>query len=45
MTMESLYKEVMDINMMEDDDRKDAAAKAFFDRLNFFDEFNVRSAV
>ncbi len=35
MGMESLYKEVMDINMMEDDDRKDAAAKAFFERLNF----------
>lgn len=37
MSMESLYKEVMDINMMEDDDRKEAAAKGFFERLNFMD--------
>lgn len=35
MGMESLYKEVMAINLMEDDDRKDATAKAFFERLNF----------
>ncbi|MBM9605352.1 AMP-binding protein [Desulfopila inferna] len=37
MGMESLYKEVMDINMMADDDRKDDAAKAFFERLNFME--------
>ena len=34
MSMINLFKEVMDINMMEDDDRKDAAAKSFFERLN-----------
>ena len=34
MGMDSLYKEVMDLNMMDDDDRKEAAAKAFFDKLN-----------
>jgi acetyl-CoA synthetase/4-hydroxybutyrate---CoA ligase (AMP-forming) len=32
--MMNLYKEVMDINMMEDDSRKDDAAKSFFERLN-----------
>jgi len=34
MGMEQLYKEVMDLNTMEDDDRKEAAAKAFFKKLN-----------
>ena len=34
MGMESLYKEVMVLNMMEDNEKKAAAAKAFFDRLN-----------
>lgn len=34
MSMANLFKEVMDINMMEDDDRKDNAAKSFFERLN-----------
>lgn len=34
MSMMNLYKEVMDINMMEDDSRKDDAAKSFFERLN-----------
>ncbi len=37
MSMQSLYKEVMDINMMEDDARKDDVAKAFFARLNFME--------
>ncbi len=37
MSMQSLYKEVMDINLMEDDHRKDNAAKAFFERLNFME--------
>lgn len=37
MSMEKLYKEVMEINLMEDDDRKDTAAKAFFERLNFME--------
>ncbi len=37
MSMDKLYKEVMEINLMEDDDRKDAAAKAFFERLNFME--------
>lgn len=34
MSMINLFKEVMDINMMADDDRKDAAAKSFFEQLN-----------
>lgn len=34
MSMTDLYKEVMDINTMEDDERKDSAAKSFFERLN-----------
>ena len=37
MSMQSLYKEVMDINMMKDDARKDDVAKAFFARLNFME--------
>ncbi len=32
--MENLYREVMDINMMEDNEEKGAVAKAFFDKLN-----------
>jgi 4-hydroxybutyrate---CoA ligase (AMP-forming) len=35
MGMETLYKEVMDLNMMEDNDQKKAVAKAFFEKLNF----------
>ena len=35
MGMENLYKEVMALNMMEDDDQKSVAAKAFFEKLNF----------
>ena len=35
--MKNLYKEVMDLNMMEDDDRKKDVAKAFFDKLNFME--------
>ncbi len=34
MGMEKLYKEVMDLNMMDDNDQKEAAAKAFFEKLN-----------
>ncbi len=34
MGMETLYKEVMDLNMMDDNDQKEAAAKAFFEKLN-----------
>ncbi|MBW1635517.1 MAG: AMP-binding protein [Deltaproteobacteria bacterium] len=37
MGMENLYKEVMDINLMDDNDLKKDAAKAFFERLNFMD--------
>ena len=32
--MENLYREVMDLNMMEDKEEKGAVAKAFFDKLN-----------
>jgi 4-hydroxybutyrate---CoA ligase (AMP-forming) len=35
MGMEDLYREVMDLNMMDDDDRKRDVAKAFFEKLNF----------
>jgi len=35
MGMENLYKEVMVLNMMEDNEQKATAAKAFFDKLNF----------
>ena len=35
MGMETLYREVMDLNMMEDNEQKKAVAKAFFDKLNF----------
>ncbi len=34
MSMESLYREVMDLNMMDDDDRKRDVAKAFFEKFN-----------
>ncbi|ACN13998.1 AcsM1 [Desulforapulum autotrophicum HRM2] len=34
MGMETLYKEVMDLNLMDDNDQKEAAAKAFFEKLN-----------
>jgi acetyl-CoA synthetase/4-hydroxybutyrate---CoA ligase (AMP-forming) len=34
MGMENLYKEVMELNGMDDNDQKEAAAKAFFDKLN-----------
>jgi 4-hydroxybutyrate---CoA ligase (AMP-forming) len=37
MGMEKLYREVMDVNMMEDNEQKRAAAKAFFDKLNFME--------
>ena len=32
--MENLYKEVMELNLMDDNDQKEAAAKAFFKKLN-----------
>ncbi len=35
MGMQDLFKEVMDLNMMDDNDEKEAAAKAFFDKLNY----------
>ena len=35
MGMENLYKDVMVLNMMEDNEQKATAAKAFFDKLNF----------
>ncbi|MFH0730622.1 MAG: AMP-binding protein [Pseudomonadota bacterium] len=34
MSMDPLYTEVMKLNMMADDDRKEAAARAFFEKLN-----------
>lgn len=34
MGIETLYKEVMALNMMPDNDEKEAAAKAFFNKLN-----------
>ncbi|MGW8192796.1 MAG: acyl-CoA synthetase [Desulforhopalus sp.] len=34
MGMKNLYREVMDINAMEDNDAKRGAAKAFFEKLN-----------
>ena len=34
MGIETLYKEVMDLNMMADNADKEAAAKAFFEKLN-----------
>jgi len=37
MGMEDLYREVMDLNMMDDDDRKRDVAKAFFEKLNFME--------
>jgi len=35
--MENLYKEVMDLNMMEDNDQKETVARSFFDKLNFLE--------
>ena len=35
MGMDDLYREVMTINMMEDNDGKKDAARAFFEKLNF----------
>ncbi len=34
MGMENLYKEVMDLNLMEDNDQKEAVAKDFFKKFN-----------
>ncbi|MFT5727435.1 MAG: 4-hydroxybutyrate---CoA ligase (AMP-forming) [Desulforhopalus sp.] len=37
MSMENLYREVMDLNMMDDNDSKRDAAKTFFDKLNYME--------
>ena len=37
MGMENLYREVMDLNMMDDNERKRDVAKAFFEKLNFME--------
>lgn len=37
MAMEHLYREVMAINMMDDNEQKEAAAKVFFEKLNFME--------
>ena len=34
MGMENLYKEVMNLNMMDDNEEKEGVAKAFFEKLN-----------
>ncbi|SLM29921.1 AcsM1 [Desulfamplus magnetovallimortis] len=35
--MKKLYRDVMELNMMEDNEKKEAAAKAFFETLNFME--------
>ncbi len=35
MDMKNLFKEVMDLNMMDDNDNKEAKARAFFEKLNY----------
>ena len=35
MDMKNLFKEIMDLNMMDDNDYKEAKAKAFFKKLNY----------
>ncbi len=38
MGMENLYREVMDLNMMDDNDsKKEVVAKAFFEKLNYME--------
>jgi 4-hydroxybutyrate---CoA ligase (AMP-forming) len=37
MVMKSIYQDVMTLNMMPDNDQKEAAAKAFFNKLNTMD--------
>ena len=37
MSMENLYREVITLNAMADDDRKRDVAKAFFEKLNFME--------
>ncbi|MBT8360241.1 MAG: AMP-binding protein [Deltaproteobacteria bacterium] len=37
MGMENLYREVMDLNNMDDNEQKEAVAKSFFERLNSMD--------
>jgi 4-hydroxybutyrate---CoA ligase (AMP-forming) len=34
MSMDQFYKDAMSLNLMPDDDRKEAAARAFFEKLN-----------
>ncbi|MEE4166186.1 MAG: AMP-binding protein [Desulfocapsaceae bacterium] len=35
--MENLYREVMDLNMMDDNDEKEGVARTFFEKLNFME--------
>ena len=37
MGMKNLYREVMDLNLMDDNDQKRDTAKSFFERLNFME--------
>ncbi len=37
MGMENLYREVMDLNMMDDNEDKEGVARAFFEKLNAMD--------
>jgi acetyl-CoA synthetase/4-hydroxybutyrate---CoA ligase (AMP-forming) len=37
MGMENLYREVMDLNNMDDNEQKEAVAKSFFEKLNSMD--------
>jgi acetyl-CoA synthetase/4-hydroxybutyrate---CoA ligase (AMP-forming) len=37
MGMENLYREVMDLNMMDDNDEKEGVARTFFEKLNFME--------
>jgi len=48
MGMKDLFKEVMDLNMMDDNDKKEAKAKVFFEKLNhmtFPEHFNWASEI
>ncbi len=36
--MKNLYREVMELNLMEDNEQKESAAKAFFEKLNFMEK-------
>lgn len=37
MEMEKIYRAVMELNQMDDDEQKEMAAKAFFEKLNFME--------